>query len=176
MKTCSLSKLCTSAAAVASVDSSGNGFQVTCCNSYLCNYSGAASVTLHRWLLVLPLLLIILLFTQHTWDFHHSGYRWIKSHHWLKLSSYWKYNLVTTELYRKLNSSCFIDNSLFVENKDVQFINLSCIPDIWSYSSNCLYENLKILKQARVAQNHGLCILENVNNQMLTTFAHEFRP
>ncbi|XP_048009485.1 ly6/PLAUR domain-containing protein 2-like [Megalobrama amblycephala] len=66
VKTCSPSKLCTSAAAGASVDSNGNGFQVTCCNSYLCNYSGAASITLHRWLLVLPLFLIILLFTQHT--------------------------------------------------------------------------------------------------------------
>ncbi|XP_016300150.1 ly6/PLAUR domain-containing protein 2-like [Sinocyclocheilus anshuiensis] len=65
-KTCSYSKICTSAAAIASVDSNGNGVQVTCCNSYLCNYSGAASVTLHRWLLVLPLLLITLLFRLHT--------------------------------------------------------------------------------------------------------------
>ncbi|XP_042627977.1 ly6/PLAUR domain-containing protein 2-like isoform X2 [Cyprinus carpio] len=65
-KTCSNSKLCTSAAAIASVDNNGNGVQVTCCNSYLCNYSGAASVTLHRWLLVLPLLLITLLLRQHT--------------------------------------------------------------------------------------------------------------
>ncbi|XP_043116251.1 ly6/PLAUR domain-containing protein 2-like [Puntigrus tetrazona] len=64
-KTCSMSKLCTSAAAIASVDSNGNGMQVTCCNGNLCNYSGASSVTLHRWLLVLPLLLISLLFRQH---------------------------------------------------------------------------------------------------------------
>lgn len=66
VKTCSNSKICTSAAATASVDSDGNGVQVMCCNSHLCNYSGAASVTLHRWLLVLPLLLITLLFRPHT--------------------------------------------------------------------------------------------------------------
>ncbi|RXN05908.1 cleft lip and palate transmembrane 1 [Labeo rohita] len=65
VKTCSNSKICAAAAASASVDSNGNGLQVTCCSSYLCNYSGAASVTLHRWLLVLPLLLITLLFRQH---------------------------------------------------------------------------------------------------------------
>ncbi|XP_026084740.1 prostate stem cell antigen-like [Carassius auratus] len=65
-KTCSYSKICTGAASTASVDNNGNGVQVTCCNSNQCNYSGAASVTLHRWLLVLPLLLISLLFRQHT--------------------------------------------------------------------------------------------------------------
>ncbi|CAM4698042.1 unnamed protein product [Leuciscus chuanchicus] len=66
VKTCSHSKVCTSAAGSASLDSNGNGVQVTCCNSNLCNYSGAASITLHRWLLVLPLLLITLLFRQST--------------------------------------------------------------------------------------------------------------
>ncbi|KAG1940095.1 ly6/PLAUR domain-containing protein 2-like [Pimephales promelas] len=66
VKSCSYSKICASAAASASVDSNGDGVQVTCCNGNLCNYSGAASVSLHRWLMVLPLLLITLLFRQNT--------------------------------------------------------------------------------------------------------------
>lgn len=88
VKTCSNSKICAAAAASASVDSNGNGLQVTCCSSYLCNYSGAASVTLHRWLLVLPLLLITLLFRQHIWNVKLSGYGWTASHCGLKLCSY----------------------------------------------------------------------------------------
>lgn len=64
-KSCSNSKVCSGAAAVASVDNNGNGVQISCCNSRLCNYNGAASIKAHRWLMVLPLILISLLIKQH---------------------------------------------------------------------------------------------------------------
>ncbi|XP_051577332.1 prostate stem cell antigen-like [Myxocyprinus asiaticus] len=65
VKHCSSSKICTAGASSASVDSNGNGVQVTCCSGRLCNYSGAATVKLHIWLLALPLLIITLLIKQH---------------------------------------------------------------------------------------------------------------
>ncbi|XP_052000199.1 lymphocyte antigen 6E-like [Xyrauchen texanus] len=63
-KYCSISKICAAGASTASLDSNGNGAQVSCCSGRLCNYSGAATVKLHTWLLALPLL-ITLLIKQH---------------------------------------------------------------------------------------------------------------
>uniref|UniRef100_A0A3Q3GI63 UPAR/Ly6 domain-containing protein n=1 Tax=Labrus bergylta TaxID=56723 RepID=A0A3Q3GI63_9LABR len=47
-KQCASQATCNGAAASASVDSSGNGNTVDCCNSFnLCNFSGAESVHIH---------------------------------------------------------------------------------------------------------------------------------
>ncbi|KAI7806387.1 prostate stem cell antigen-like [Triplophysa rosa] len=66
VKTCSNSKVCTGAASVASMDNNGNGVQISCCTSRLCNTSGAASIKAQRWLMLLPLILLSLLIRQHT--------------------------------------------------------------------------------------------------------------
>ncbi|XP_056618747.1 prostate stem cell antigen-like [Triplophysa dalaica] len=66
VKTCSNSKVCTGAASVASMDNNGNGVQISCCTSRLCNYSGAASIKAQRWLMLLPLILLSLLIRQQT--------------------------------------------------------------------------------------------------------------
>lgn len=60
VKQCASRATCQGAAASASVDSAGNGNKVYCCSSRLCNYSSAASIRLHAWLLALPLALLTL--------------------------------------------------------------------------------------------------------------------
>ncbi|XP_063054432.1 ly6/PLAUR domain-containing protein 2-like isoform X2 [Engraulis encrasicolus] len=68
VKQCASRATCLGAQAGASVDNAGNGNKVYCCNSRLCNYSGAAGLSLSRWLLVLPttvcLLMAILMHTD----------------------------------------------------------------------------------------------------------------
>ncbi|XP_076137252.1 prostate stem cell antigen-like [Alosa pseudoharengus] len=58
VKQCASRATCSGAAASASVDNAGNGNKVNCCSSRLCNYSGAANIRPHTWLLALPLSLL----------------------------------------------------------------------------------------------------------------------
>ncbi|KAL2083900.1 hypothetical protein ACEWY4_019418 [Coilia grayii] len=60
VKQCASRATCQGAASGASMDSAGNGNKVYCCSSRLCNYSAAASLSLHRWLLLLPVCLLTL--------------------------------------------------------------------------------------------------------------------
>ncbi|TDH12042.1 hypothetical protein EPR50_G00067080 [Perca flavescens] len=62
VKSCASQATCNGAAAAASVDSSGNGNIVNCCNSFnLCNFSGAESVHIHTTLLLLTVGVLLLL-------------------------------------------------------------------------------------------------------------------
>ncbi|XP_036395774.1 prostate stem cell antigen-like [Megalops cyprinoides] len=54
VKQCASAATCSGAASSASVDSNGNGNTVMCCNTQLCNVSGASTVRLHTLLLALP--------------------------------------------------------------------------------------------------------------------------
>lgn len=63
-KQCSSLKTCAGAASTASLDAEGNGNEVTCCNSHLCNVSTATTIQLCTWLLSLPLCLLTLLIKQ----------------------------------------------------------------------------------------------------------------
>ncbi|XP_065813597.1 ly6/PLAUR domain-containing protein 2-like [Labrus bergylta] len=61
-KQCASQATCNGAAASASVDSSGNGNTVDCCNSFnLCNFSGAESVHIHTAVLLLTAGMLFLL-------------------------------------------------------------------------------------------------------------------
>ncbi|XP_046702954.1 uncharacterized protein LOC124384275 isoform X2 [Silurus meridionalis] len=64
VKQCSSSRTCTGASGTASLDASGNGNEVTCCSSNLCNLSTATTTQLCTWLLSLSLCLLILLIQQ----------------------------------------------------------------------------------------------------------------
>ncbi|KAB5586796.1 hypothetical protein PHYPO_G00005650 [Pangasianodon hypophthalmus] len=64
VKQCSSLRTCAGAAGTASLDASGNGNEVTCCSSHLCNFSTAPTIQLCTWLLSLPLCLLILLIKQ----------------------------------------------------------------------------------------------------------------
>ncbi|XP_035527790.1 ly-6/neurotoxin-like protein 1 [Morone saxatilis] len=62
VKQCASKTTCSGAASTASVDSSGNGNTVNCCNSFnLCNFSGAESVHVHTTLLLLTVGVLLLL-------------------------------------------------------------------------------------------------------------------
>ncbi|XP_027005079.2 prostate stem cell antigen-like [Tachysurus fulvidraco] len=64
VKQCSSLKTCAGAAGSASLDANGNGNEVTCCSSQLCNISSATTIQLCIWLLSLPLCLLTLIMKQ----------------------------------------------------------------------------------------------------------------
>ncbi|KAM9489511.1 ly6/PLAUR domain-containing protein 2-like [Clarias gariepinus] len=64
VKQCSSLRTCEGAAGTSSLDARGNGNQVTCCNSQLCNLNTATSIQLCAWLLTLTLSLLTILIKQ----------------------------------------------------------------------------------------------------------------
>ncbi|XP_053486903.1 ly6/PLAUR domain-containing protein 6 [Ictalurus furcatus] len=64
VKQCSSLRTCAGAAGTASLDASGNGNEVACCSSHLCNFNTATTIQLCTWLLSLPLCLLTLLIKQ----------------------------------------------------------------------------------------------------------------
>lgn len=60
VKQCSSARTCAGAAGSASQDVNGNGNEVTCCKSHLCNTNTGTSIQLSSWLLTLPTCLLML--------------------------------------------------------------------------------------------------------------------